>query len=142
MADPELTEFADDDQFLRRVRFSSNFNKRGLLRWQTFKIKDAPMSWTFRDPTLATDEGVDEYHAYFSKIVEQKLPAVLWFSFFGLVERLNPPLIPKHDPAPEDDPKYGHLHCSTDVPRDEDHMRLMAKLVNQHLHAGIVRSYL
>ncbi len=139
MAEPVLMRFADNDEFLRRVRFEDHL-KRDLLLWRAFKDKADRMSWTFRDDRLKTDSGLNAYHAYYSKLLGETLPAILWFSFFGLTQRLEPPLEPQHDPDPSD-PEFGHLHCSTEAPRDRPHMELMAKFVNDGEHAGIARRY-
>ena len=98
------------------------------------------MSWTWRKDELLTDKGVDEYHRYWSDRVGESLPAILWFTYNGLTQRIDPPLNPEHDPT-QDDERYGHLHCSTESPRDSDHMKLLAKLVNDGEYAGIARKY-
>jgi len=139
MAEPALKPFADKDEFLRRVRFEDHI-KRDLVLWKAFKDKDPRMSLTYRDQSLQSLIAIDEYHAYFSGLVRETLPAILLFSFYGLIKCINPPLEPIRDPAP-DDPKYGHLHCSSDAPRDRTHMDALAKLVNDGVHAGIARRY-
>jgi hypothetical protein len=98
------------------------------------------MSLTYRNDSLQSAASIDEYHAYFCKQVGETLPAILRFSFYGLTKCIDPPLEPSWDPAP-DDPKYGHLHCSSEAPRDKPHMELLAKLVNDGKHAGIARRY-
>ena len=139
MAEPNLTHFVDTDQFLRRVLFDDHF-KRDVLLWRAFKDKDVQMSWTYRDACLINEDGLDAYHAYFSERAGTNLAAILWFSFFGLTNCIDPPLEPRHDPDPDDD-EYGHLHCATDAPRDKAHMELLAKLVLDGEHAGIARRY-
>ncbi len=139
MAEPVVMRFAARDEFLRRVMFYDHF-KRGLLYWRAFKDKDPRLSWTFRDEELRTDVGLDEYHAYFSERVGEKLPAILRFTFHGLTKCIDPPLEPQHD-RDDSDAKYGHLHCSTPAARDKDHMERLAKLVNDGEHAGIARRY-
>ena len=141
MAEPALMRFADHDQFLRRVRFHNHVKlNRDEVRWNAFKDKDPQMSWTYRDESLRTEAGVDEYHQYWSERVEESLPAILWFTFAGLTKKIDPPLEPRHNPD-HDDRKYGHLHCSTDPPGDKPHMQLLAKLVNDGQHAGIVKRW-
>jgi hypothetical protein len=141
MAEPALMRFADTDDFLRRVRFYDHIKvDRDEIRWNAFKDRDVRMSFTYRDGSLQSDEDIDKYHAYFSKLVGETLPAILWFTFDGLTRRIVPPLEPQLDPDP-DDTTYGHLHCSTDAPRDKPHMELMAKLVNDGQFAGIARRY-
>ncbi len=140
MAKPALRPFVNEDQFLRRVRFPDHIKKDGMLRWKAFKDKDPRMSFTFRDQALKTDVALDAYHNYFSETVGEVLPAILWFGFFGLTQRIQPPLEPRHDPD-RTDPIYGHLHCSTERPHGKPHMQLLAKLVNDGDHAGIARRY-
>jgi len=141
MAEPALMRFAEIDEFLRRVRYYDHIKlDRDEIRWNTFKDRDARMSLTYRDGTLQNDAAINEYHAYFSKLVGETLPAILRFTFYGLTRCIDPPLEPRHDPAPND-PKYGHLHCSTEAPRDKEHMQRLAKLVNDGVHAGVARRY-
>ncbi len=131
--------FADNDEFLRRVRFEDHL-KRDVLHWRAFKDNDVRMSWTIRDDSLKSDSGLNAYHAYYSELLGETLPAILWFSFFGLTRHLDPPLEPQLDPDP-DDPEFGRLHCSTEPPRDKVHMQDLAKIVNDGKHAGIARRY-
>ena len=141
MAEPALTPFVGHDEFLRRVRLRDHIkDKTGLVHWRAFKDNDPRLSLTFRDEELHTDAGLDAYHKYFSDSVGEILPAILRFTFYGLTQRINPPLEPRLDPDHED-PKYGHLHCSTNSPRDKGHMQLLAKLVNDGEHASIARRY-
>lgn len=140
MAEPVLMRFVDQDQFLRRVFQSDHFNKKGLVHWRVFKDKDPRLSLTFRDSTLKTEAGLDAYHEYCSERAGKTLPGILWFSFLGLTQRIDPPLEPQHNPDASDE-KYGGLHCSTDAPRDNTHMELLAKLVNDNEHAGIAGRY-
>ena len=126
MAEPALTPFAHQDEFLRRVSYDDLFRrKRDVLMWKAFRERDARMSWTFRDDDLRTRDGLDAYHCYFSEKFGQPLAAILWFTFYGLTQRIDPPMEPRPDPDPED-PKYGRLHCSTNRPRDQDQMELLA----------------
>jgi len=99
------------------------------------------MLLTFRDATLISDADIDAYHAYFSERVGERLPAILWLTFHGLTDCIYPPLEPQPDPDVESDPKYGHLHCFTKAPHDDDHRDILAKLVNDGVHAGIARRY-
>ena len=99
------------------------------------------MSWTFLDKELQSGTDLDAYHEHFSGLSGMYIPAILWFSFYGLTRRINPPLEPERDPDPND-LKYGHLHCSTNPPCDNAHMKLMAKLVNDGEHAGIAGRYM
>lgn len=140
MAEAALMRFSQSDQFLRRVRYYGQFSKNGLVRWNAFKEKDARMSWTLRRDNLLTDAGLDEYHNYWSNRVGECLPAILWFNHIGLTQKIEPPFVPEHDPD-QDDQQYGHLHCSTDSPRDDVHMKLLAKLVHDGEYAGIARRY-
>ncbi|MCH7884295.1 MAG: hypothetical protein IIC01_03505 [Planctomycetes bacterium] len=139
MAEPALMPFADNDEFLRRVGFD-NLIKRDHIHWRAFKDKDVRMSLTFRDKGLQSGAGLDAYHEYFSELFGKSIPAILWLSFYGLTRCIDPPLEPKHDPDPND-LKYGHLHCSTNAPRDNAHMQLLAKLFIDGKHAGIARRY-
>lgn len=139
MVESALMQFADHHEFLRGVRFKDHV-KRGLLLWKAFKDRDIRMSLTFRDEVLQTDVGLDAYHEYFSKLIEENIPAILRFTFHGLTRWIDPPLEPQHDPDPSDT-KYGNLHCSTERPRDKAHMERLAKLVNDGAHAGIARCY-
>lgn len=138
MAEPVLKRFTENDEFLRRVRFEDHF-RRGLLWWRAFKDSDPRMSLTFRDETLKTDTELDAYYAYFSELVGERLPAILWFTFRGLTREISPPLEPRYCPD-ANDAVYGHLHCSCDAP-DKPLMQLLAKLVNDAVHAGIARRY-
>ena len=140
MADPALMQFVDRDQFLRRVFQKDHIKKNGFLYWRAFKDNDPRLSLTFCNSALRTAAGLDAYHEYFSELVGKILPAILWISFVGLTRRLDPSLEPRHDPVDEE-PIYGHLHCSTDAPRDKAHMELLAKLVNDGEHAGIALRY-
>ncbi len=133
-------QFADQDEFLRRVRFKDHV-KRGVLFWRAFKDGDIRMSLTFRNEVLQTDVGLDAYHEYFSNLIEVNIPAILRFTFHGLTRCIDPPLKPRHDPD-SSDAKYGNLHCSTERPRDKAHRERLAKLVNDGAHAGIARCYL
>jgi hypothetical protein len=137
MAEGGLRPFVGEDQFLRRVLLPDHL-KRGIVRWRTFKDKDPRLSLTFRDEALCTDAGLDAYHHYFSESAGAVLPGILWFSFLGLTQRIAPALEPSHDPDSAD-PVYGHLHCSTERPRDKPHMELLAKLVNDGEYAGIAK---
>lgn len=139
MAGPELTHFHEDDEFLRRVRFSDHF-KRDLLYWRAFKDGDERMSLTFRDETLQGPVDIDAYHDYFSERVGTALAAILWLSFLGLLKHIEPPLEPQRDPD-DSEPRYGHLHCSTPAPHDKAHMEILAKLVNDGEYAGVLRRY-
>lgn len=145
MVEPALTHFAEQDEFLRRVGYDNhirfdNHIKRDVIRWRAFKVKEVRMSLTFRDKELHSDTGLDAYHEYFSRRFRTIIPAILWFSFYGLTRGIDPPLEPEHDPDPND-LTYGHLHCSTSAPHDRPHMEVLAKLVNDREHAGIVRHY-
>ena len=141
MAELALMRFADKDEFLRRLRFKDHIKgDRDEVRWKAFKDNDPRMSLTYRDEKLQSDAGIDEYHAYYSKLVGETLPAILRFTFFGLARCIDPPLKPEYDPVPND-LKYGHLHCSTEAPHDKCHMQVLAKLVNDGVHAGVARRY-
>ncbi|MCH8149250.1 MAG: hypothetical protein IH987_14915 [Planctomycetes bacterium] len=140
MAEPVLMRFTENDQFLRRVRFHDHVNKRGLLLWRAFKDGDPQMSLTFRDETLKANAELDAYHAYFCELVGEHLAAILWFTFRGLTREISPPLEPRYC-LDANDLVYGHLHCSCEAPRDKPHMELLAKLVNDAVHAGIARRY-
>jgi hypothetical protein len=139
MVDPALKPFVDKDEFLRRVLFKDHI-KREQVHWRAFKDNDPRMSLTYRNGSLQSAASIDEYHAYFSNQVGETLPAILRFTFYGLTKRIDPPMVPSWDPAP-DDPKYGHLHCSTEAPREKPHMKLLAKLVNDGQHASIAARY-
>lgn len=137
---PGVDAFRDDDRFLRRIRFPDHI-KRGLIQWRAFKDKDARLSFTFQDESLSCDSGLDAYRRYVGdRYLSGDLPGICWLSFHGLVARLEPPLEPRHNPDPTDE-VYGHLHCSTDQPRDRAHMDLMAKLVHDGEHGGLLRDY-
>jgi len=139
MAEPVLSSFSDTDEFLRRVRYHDHF-RHNLLHWKAFKDPDPKMSWTFRAEALRTTAAIDEYHRYWSERVGESLPAILRFTFYGLTKCIDPPLEPRHVPDP-DDATYGHLHCSTERPRDKAHMELLQKLVNDGIHAGVAKRY-
>lgn len=139
MAESVLKQFNQSDEFLRRVRFHDHF-KRNLLWWRAFKDNDPQMSLTFRDETLRTEARLDAYLSYFCERVGKRLAAILWFTLRGLTIEISPPLEPRHLPDAEDS-VYGHLHCSCDAPRDKSHMELLAKLVNDGVHAGVALRY-
>ena len=132
-------DFQEGHEFLRRVGFSNHF-KRDVLHWKAFKDRHERMSLTFRDDTLQEPADIDAYHEYFSEAAGAVLSAILWLSYLGLMERIEPPLEPKRDPD-DTDPKYGHLHCSTPAPHDKAHMEILAKLVNDGEYAGVLRRY-
>ena len=126
---PGVNAFRDEDQFLRRIACPDHV-KRLLLAWRAFKDRDPRLSFTLRDASLVTHDSLDEYRRYIAdKYLGGTLPGICWLSFRGLVRELDPPLPPGHDPDPSDS-VYGHLHCSTDSPKDKPHMEKMAKLVN------------
>lgn len=124
-------------EFLRRVLLKNQINKSGLLHWRAFNDGDPRMLLTYRNNDLRTDLGVRNYHAFFSERVGTALPAILWLSFVGLTQQIEPPLEPQSEPD-NTDPVYGHLHCSTPAPSDKPHMQLLAKLVNDGQFGGVL----
>ena len=139
MARLQLT-FDDTSQFLRRVWYPDQINKRGLLAPRAFKERDPRMSLTYRDESLRSEDAIEEYRRHFSDPNSDTLIAILWLTFRGLTREVHPPLVPRHEPD-DNEPVYGHLHCSTPSPRDRPHMELLAKLVNDGQLAGVLCSF-
>lgn len=131
-----VMSFQAGDRFLRRVRFADHL-RRGVVHWRAFKDDDETLSLTFQDDSLKGNAAILDYQEHFSAAIGGDLPGLLWFSFDGLTSRLDPPLPPRHDPDSSDS-RYGHLHCSTDKPRDRAHMQLLQKLVNDGEFAGVL----
>jgi hypothetical protein len=139
MADTPLTSFVDTDEFLRRVLLPDHV-KNNVLGWRAFKDNDPKMSWTYRAQALQSRAEIDEYQAYYSARAGRNLRAILQFTFLGLTKILAPPLVPEADPDASDE-RYGHLHYSTSAPADKDHMKRLAKLVNDADNASILAQY-
>ena len=128
--------FAAEDYFLRRIAKPRYIKDDESVSWEAFDDKQPTLSFTFQDNNLKTKDGLDEYQRYWA-YPSGDLLGLCKLSFYDLTVSLEPPLPPRHDPVPEDE-KYGHLHCCTDPPRDQDHCEKMAKLAMRN---GVVRQF-
>jgi len=128
--------FVAEDSFLRRGGKRSV--KNGLVEPDVFKPRanEATLSFTHQDKSLETDKALDEYQRY-NALLSGDLPAICRLTFYDLTEGVEPSLPPRfeHDP---DDALYGHLHCVTELPLNEDHRRQLAKLATDN---RIVREF-
>ena len=129
MGDQTSIGFAAGDCFLRRVS-KPRAVRNNVVTWEAFSDSWDTLSFTSRDANLLTDHGLRQYQLD-KALPRRDLPGICQLSFEDLAERLEPPLPPRNDPAPDDD-KYGHLHCVTDRPYDEAHRIRMATLATEH----------
>ena len=131
-----LGSFCADDGFLRRSK--RKLVRDGLVAWQVFDPReiDRTLSFTFQNDNLKTQQGIERFQL--DKMLKSgDLPGICLLTFGDLTKKLKPPLPPRYEPDEEDE-KYGHLHCVTDLPRDQDHMRLLATLATDN---GVVRDF-
>ena len=133
-----IGSFCADDSFLRRS--TRKLIKDGYVVWRVFeareKLDERTLSFTLQDENLKTPQGIEQFQL--DKMLESgDLPGICLLTHADLTKKLIPPLPPRHDPDKEDE-RYGHLHCVTDLPRDEDHMRLLATLATDN---GVVRDF-
>lgn len=128
---PGIEPFTALDSFLRTID-RKRYVKDGVVQWEVFMCRknEPSLSFTFRDAALTTDEGLDR----FRRIRELPLggfPGICFLTCEDLVEKLRPPLRPRHTIRRED-PHFGDLHCSTDCPMDEGHAEAMANLASEN----------
>ncbi|MCK6483584.1 MAG: hypothetical protein HUU22_05645 [Phycisphaerae bacterium] len=137
--EPILKPFQPEDSFLRRVGKKRYLRDGGEVSFEAFRPRDgeASLSFTWQDESLRSEEGLDEYQRNNALRQSADLPGLCRLTFHDLTVSLSPPLPPRHDPD-NADPRYGHLHCATDLPCDELHMEKMAKLATRN---GLVRLF-
>ena len=124
-----LAPFIADDSFLRHVAKKRHI-RHDTVSWEAFHDDHPRLSFTFQDANLKTSEGLKHYQLY-KALPSDDLPGICKLTFYDLTESLRPPLPPC--PAPEpDDPEYGHLHCVTERPNDQEHKEQMAKLATRN----------
>lgn len=132
------TSFVATDRFLRRIRFSNMIRNDGVLRPGAFtggKTETAP-SWTLQDESLRTEGALDKYQAYWQS-EDGGRPGLFWVSYRGFTECLQPPLPPSRCPDAAD-LRYGHLHCTTEVPTRKQ-CEILAKIVQDGDEGAILR---
>ena len=130
-----LGPFDPEDSFLRRVSTKAAI-KDGTVGWRAFDDQHPTLSFTFQDDDLQTGPGMQTYQRD-KALPSGDLPGICKLTLYDLTESLRPPLPPRADRDPEDE-KYGHLHCCTDCPVNDDHRRKMAKLATRN---GILREF-
>ena len=130
-----LGPFVATDSFLRHVA-RERCIRAGLVTWEAFSDRHDTLSFTFQNDQLRTPTGLDRYHRT-KALPSGDLPGLCKLSFHDLTVSLEPPHAPRHDPISEDE-EYGHLHCCTDPPRDQEHCEKMAKLATRN---GVVREF-
>lgn len=135
---PTLKPFLPEDSFLRRVG-TKRYLKDGLVSRDAFRPRnaEASLSFTWQDESLRSEEALDEYQRHNALPQSGDLPGLCRLTYHDLTVSLSPPLPPRHEPD-DADPRFGHLHCATDLPRDELHMEKMAKLATRN---GLVRLF-
>jgi hypothetical protein len=135
---PSLGRFVAGDSFLRHIDRRRHIAGDGTIAWGVFKPRSSELSlsFTYRDEALKMERVLDEYQQD-KMLPHGDLPGICYLSFYDLTESLDPPLPPRSEPYPADE-KYGHLHCITDIPRDEIHMEKMAKLATRN---GVLRPF-
>jgi hypothetical protein len=111
--------------------------KKGILAPRAFREKDRTLSWTYQNQTLQASSAIDDYQAYW-QLEDGTRPGVYWLSHLALTELVEPPLEPRHAPDVANDPKYGDLHCTTDVP-SKTQRDILAKIVNDGDEGAILR---
>jgi len=136
---PYLTAFEADDSFIRRIERSRYLRDGGEVSYEAFRPREgeASLSFTFQDKILRTDAALDEYQSRKALPQSGHLPGLCRLTLYDLTVSLTPPLPPRYERDDSDD-RYGHLHCVTDLPSDEQHMERMAKLATRN---GLVRPY-
>lgn len=135
-----LESFVPLDGFLRRTDRKPHI-KDGLVSWEAFRPRphEPSLSFTFQTDWLATEEGLRQYQID-NALKFGDLPGVCKLTFHNLTELVHPPLPPRPQPAPED-PRYGDLHCVTDVPESQEHMEALARLATRNTDAGLPMSF-
>lgn len=124
-----VANFAPDDFFLRRTSRKRDA-RQGIVGASAFDDPHPTLSLTLRDGELQTPGGLAQYQH--SKVLPSgDLPGIVGLSFYDLTESVTPPLPPRRDPVPTDE-EYGHLHCCTDRPRNQNHRDQLAKLATRH----------
>ncbi|MHC4091836.1 MAG: hypothetical protein ACYSVY_16480 [Planctomycetota bacterium] len=135
---PSLGPFFAEDGFLRRVDRKRRIAD-DIVTWEAFKPREseAHLSFTYEDDSLKTDEGLTAYHRA-KALPRGDLPGICKLTFHDLTQALEPPLRPRPE-RDRSDEEYGHLHCVTDCPSDELHMRKMATLATRN---GVLRRFI
>lgn len=124
-----VVSFTTDDRFLRRVSKAGSI-KRGAVGAGAFQDKHPTLSFTLQDAVLKDPAGLDRYQRD-KALPSGDLPGICALTFHDLTESVKPPLPPRHEPD-RADTKYGHLHCCTDRPIDDDHRDNLAKLATRN----------
>lgn len=124
-----LDTFTPNDFFLRRVS-KKKCIRDGLIAADAFDDKHASLSFTFQNENLKTEDGLVQYQMA-KALPSGDLPGIVHLSYLDLTEKVTPPLPPRKDPD-STDVEYGHLHCSTDRPRDKHHRDMLAKCAESH----------
>lgn len=134
--DERVTDFKLDDSFLRHVSRKRDI-KHGIVSHRAFQDNHPTLSFTLRDDDLKKDPGITQYQS--DKMLPfGDLPGIIFLSFGDLIESVRPPLPPWRAPN-HDDAKYGHLHCCTEQPVDQEHREQLAKLATGN---GVLRHFL
>lgn len=128
--------FTQDDHFIRRVS-RKNHLQNGVVAAGAFSARpdETSLSFTWRNESLKPDHALDEYQIR-NKLPHGDLPGLCQLTFLDLTLSIRPPLPPRIDPDPNDT-HYGHLHCLTDIPGEEQR-EVMATLATHH---GILRQF-
>ena len=135
----KLGPFVNEDSFLRHAD-RKKYVKNGIVAAGLFEVRsgESTLSFTHQDESLRSDDALDRYQQA-KELPSGDLVGLCKLTYQDLTQSLEPPLPPRRDPVPEKvDPKYGHRHCCTDVPRDVVHRTKMAELANRN---GIVRLF-
>ncbi len=133
---PILGPFVAEDSFVRHVDRRRRIKPNGTVSYKVFKDKHETLSFTCQNAVLRTEDGLDRYQRD-KQFESGDLPGFCRLTLHDLTVKLEPPLPPRPDPVPEDE-KYGHLHCCTDRPTDDDQREVMAHLATLN---GIVRPF-
>lgn len=135
-AQPRLDPFRDSDPFLRHVD-RKNRIRNGIVTYDAFLDCHETLSFTYQDDTLRTDAALVQYQRA-KELLHGDLPGLCKLIFRDLTVELVPPLPPRHDPD-RTDKRYGHLHCCTDRPSNDDQRRQMASLATRN---GVVCEFI
>lgn len=134
---PSVGPFGATDSFLRRVD-RKGYLKNGIVSSEVFKERqfERTLSFTFQDLGLCSKSGIDQYQID-KELPSGDLPGICKLTWNDLTVSLEPPLPPRsvEDPG---DKKYGHLHCCTDPPHNDEQRALMAYMAGRN---AIVRDF-
>jgi hypothetical protein len=133
-----LGPFVAEDSFLRHADRNRLF-KDGTVSPEVFKLRknDSTLSFTYQDESLRDETALDQYQLD-KELLSGDLPGLCKLTWNDLTVSLDPALPARHDPNSIDE-KYGHLHCCTDPPRDDEQCSVMASLADRN---GIVREFI